>query len=136
MFFEKYIGEDVVIKLDRVNNLIEGRLTGIIPKYLGKYGESLLLDYSGQEREIPIVDIMQFFSKKDLLNDDVEYYYVILRYGKTEHSKEHIYMSYDYSIKPGDRVLIWRDWLYVGNVIKTGFFNKKMRRTLLKKLGL
>ena len=31
-------------------------------------------------------------------------------------------MSYDYTVKPGDKVLVWQDWLYVGNVIRTGFF--------------
>lgn len=124
MFFEKYIDEDVIIKLDRVSDLIEGRLIGVIPECLGKFGGTLVLDCLGQKREIATVDLVQFFSKKDLLNDDVEYYYVILRYGKTERSKEHIYMSYDHSIKPGDKVLLWRDWLYVGNVIRTGFFKK------------
>ena len=33
-------------------------------------------------------------------------------------------MSYDYTVKPGDQVLVWQDWLYVGNVIRTGFFKR------------
>lgn len=124
MVFEKYIGEDIIIKCNGVHNLIEGRLMRIIPEDIGKSGAALVVDCLGEEKEIAIIHLMQFFSKKDLLKDDVEYYYVIFRYGKTDRSKEHIYMSYDYSIKPGDKVLVWQDWLYVGNVIRTGFFKK------------
>ena len=124
MYFEKYVGEEITLLQDGSDNLIIGRLIEIIPREIGENGETLVVDCSGIERKIPTVEIMQFFSNNELANDDTEFYYVIFRYGKTERSREHIYMSYDYSVKPGDRILLWKDWNYVGNVIRTGFYKR------------
>ncbi|MBR4295397.1 MAG: hypothetical protein IKT56_00990 [Clostridia bacterium] len=124
MNFEKYIGEEVIIKCDGSDDLTNGKLVRIIPRESGEEGETLVVDCNGVEKKFPIIDLLQFFSKNELDNEDTEYYYVIFRYGKTERSKEHIYMSYDYSVKAGDKILVWKDWLYVGNVIRTGFFKK------------
>lgn len=125
MYFEKYIGEEITLLIDGSSNLLSGRLLEIIPRETGEDGETLVIDCSGVEKKIPTVEIMQLLSKNELVNDDTEYYYVIFRYGKTERSRKHVYMSHDYSVKPGDRVLVWQDWHYVGNVIRTGFYKKE-----------
>lgn len=67
--------------------------------------------------------LLQFVPIKWLGNEEHEYFYVIFRYGKTDRSKEHIYMSNDLSIKPGDKVLTCCDER-AGNVLRTGFFKK------------
>ncbi len=69
-------------------------------------------------------ELLQFIPMKWLKNEEHEYFYVIFRYGKTNRSKEHIYMSNDLTIKPGDQVLTCCNER-AGNVIRTGFFKRK-----------
>ena len=119
------VGEKVVLLVDDDGDRcrMEGVLAGVSTD-----GEEdpRVLSVKTEEKTtaVPLSAVMQFFLEKELKDDKTEYFYVIFRYGKTERSKEHIYMSYDDSIKPGDKVLVWQDWLYVGNVIRTGFFKK------------
>lgn len=118
------IGEVVSI-LHQDEEHIEGKLIGIdTSQRPDDYPCFLKVQTSDRVESIPINWIKQFFRKSWLQDPNTEYFYIVLRYGKTERSKEHIYMSYDYNIKPGDQVLVWRDWLYVGNVIRTGFFKR------------
>lgn len=110
---------------DGDDKLIEGTVTEIGRSLRSDdYPCFVVLDTGEEVETIPINWIKQFFSKSKLENPDETYFYVVIRYGKTERSKEHYYMSYDYTIKPGDQVLVWQDWLYVGNVIRTGFFKR------------
>lgn len=119
------VGEKVILLFDDDGDRcrLEGLLAGVSTD-----GEEdpRVLSVKTEEKTtaVPLSAVMQFFLEKELRDSCTEYFYVIFRYGKTERSKEHIYMSYDDSIKPGDKVLVWQDWLYVGNVIRTGFFKK------------
>lgn len=127
MNFCEYINQEVIVKRDDDFSFdeFEGVLIKIIPAHESNNRvETLVIDTGENKEEIPTNKLLQFLPKSDLNNDNTEYYYVVFRYGKTERSKEHIYMSLDYSIKPGDKVLVWKDWLYVGNVIRTGFYKK------------
>lgn len=118
------IGEIVSILHDD-EKYIEGQLIGIdTSKRPDDYPCFLTVMTADGTESIPINWIKQFFRKSYLQDPDAKFFYVVLRYGKTERSKEHYYMSYDYNIKPGDQVLVWKDWLYVGNVIRTGFFKR------------
>jgi len=121
------IGETVSILYGNVdaNKCVEGCLVGLdTSKRIDDYPVFLVVKTDSNTENIPLNLVKQFFTKKMMENDDTTFYYIIFRYGKTERSKEHIYMSYDHSIRPGDRVLVWKDWLYVGNVIRTGFFKR------------
>lgn len=121
------VGENVSVLFDDDfgSKRAEGRLVGLdTSKRPEDYPIYLVVNTASGIEKIPLNRIMQFFTEKMLEDKDSEFYYVIFRYRKTERSKEHIYMSYDYSIKAGDKVLVWNDWLYVGNVIRTGFFKK------------
>ena len=118
------IGQTVVVLYDNDGDdeQAEGVLVGLdVSKRPDDYPLFVVVDTGNGTESIPFGWIKQFFSKDDLTDPNSEYFYVVLRYGKTERSKEHYYMSYDYTIKPGDQVLVWQDWLYVGNVIRTGF---------------
>lgn len=110
MNYQSYINETVNI-LQNGNINIYGQLIDIIPAEEAEDCVDTLVILSGSKRKIqvPINEIYQFFPEKDFRSPDTEYYYVIFRYGKTDRSKKHIYMSYDYSIKPGDKVLVWND---------------------------
>jgi len=126
-FFHKYLNEEVIVKRDDdyKNDKIEGRLVEIIPyDETEDLVETLVVETEGSRIQIPVNMLMQFFSKKELADENTEYYYVIFRYGKTERSQNHIYMSYDTSIQPGDKVLVWQGWDYVGNVVHAGFYKK------------
>ena len=104
---------------------VEGKLLGIdTTKDPDEYPCHVIIQTDNKKRSVPVNHIKQFFPKNSLMDPNAEFFYIVLRYGKTERSKEHYYMSYDYNIKPGDQVLVWRDWLYVGNVIRTGFFRR------------
>lgn len=127
MTFKDYIGKEVLIRSneDYDDGLIQGRLDRIIPAAKTEtYFDTLVIISDKGEKLLPVNEIIQFFEKESFNDPDTLYYYVIFRCGKTERSKEHRYMSYDYSIKPGDKVVIWEGFLYVGNVIRTGFFKK------------
>lgn len=123
--FDKYINKKVLIRSLGNKALKECVLKNIIPATESdEFVESLVIEIDDKERIVKSNELLQFFPKEDFEDESTEYYYVIFRYGKTDRSQEHIYMSHDYSIKPGDKVLVWQDWLYVGNVIRTGFFTK------------
>ena len=76
------------------------------PDYIDEY--ETLYKFVCNENTIRLTknEIYQFLPKKWLDDDNHEYYYVIFRYGKTDRSKEHIYMSNDYNIKVGDKVYV------------------------------
>ena len=119
------ISEEVIVLYsnDGDDELVEGVLVGLdASKRPDDYPLFVVVDTGNGTESIPFGWIKQFFRKDNLIDPNAEFFYVVLRYGKTERSKEHYYMSYDYTIKPGDQVLVWQDWLYVGNVIRTGFF--------------
>lgn len=121
------IGGNVVVLYsdDGDDKQVEGVLAGIdSSKGPDDYPCFIVVDTEEGTGSIPVNWIKQFFCKDSLTDPNAEFFYVVLRYGKTERSKEHYYMSYDYTIKPGDKVLVWQDWLYVGNVIRTGFFKR------------
>lgn len=127
MDFNHYIGEEVIVKqLAARDDTIRGKLTAVIAAADAEDRvDMLVVSAQDGEHRIPTNELLQFFSKADFDNEDTRYCYVTFRYGKTERSKEHIYMSLDHSVKPGDKVLLWDDWLYVGNVIRAGFYTKK-----------
>lgn len=124
---QKNIGESIVVLYDDDGDdeRLEGVLVGLdSSKKIDDYPVFAVVNTDEGIERIPVNWIKQFFCKDDLTDPNAEFFYVVLRYGKTERSKEHYYMSYDYTIKPGDQVLVWQDWLYVGNVIRTGFFKR------------
>lgn len=119
------IGRKVVVLYsdDGDDEQVEGVLAGIdSSKGSDNYPCFIVVDTEEGTESIPVNWIKQFFPQNKLTDNEATYFYVVIRYGKTERSKEHYYMSYDYTVKPGDKVLVWQDWLYVGNVIRTGFF--------------
>ena len=121
------IGENVVVLYsdDGDDVQVKGVLAGIdFSKGPDDYPCFIVIDTEEGTESIPVNWIKQFFPVNKLTDNEATYFYVVIRYGKTERSKEHYYMSYDYTIKPGDKVLVWQDWLYVGNVIRTGFFKR------------
>lgn len=121
------VGEDIIVLYsnDGDDELVEGILARIdLSKRSYDYPLFIVVDTKEGTECIPVNWIKQFFPKNKLEDQEETYFYVVIRYGKTERSKEHYYMSYDYTIKPGDKVLVWQDWLYVGNVIRTGFFKR------------
>ena len=127
MDFSKYINEEVRILRDEGSSYceIEGQLISVIPyDEADDCVDTLVVETESGNKLIPENELLQFLPLKELNDESTEYYYVIIRYGKTARSKEHIYMSLDHSVRPGDKVLVWKDWLYVGNVIRTGFFTK------------
>lgn len=90
---------------------VEGKLLGIdTTKDPDEYPCHVIIQTDNKKRSVPVNHIKQFFPKNSLMDPNAEFFYIVLRYGKTERSKEHYYMSYDYNIKPGDQVLVWRDW--------------------------
>ena len=126
--FENYIAKEVIVKRDEdfTYDDLEGILIDIIPAAEAEdCVDTLVIDTGAKHELVPVNKLRQFLPVEELNQSDTEYYYVVLRYGKTERSKEHIYMSYDSSVKPGDKVLTWQDWLYVGNVIRTGYYTRK-----------
>lgn len=131
MNYSDYIGDTVLVRSEEINDFsIAKKGTGTLQEvrsYIDSQScvDELILDFEGNNIAIPTNSLLQFLPYKLLNCENTEYYYVVIRFGKTERSKEHIYMSYDYSIKPGDKVLVWQDWLYVGNVIRTGFYKKE-----------
>lgn len=119
------IGENVLVLYsnDGDDEQVEGVLAGIDSSNgPDNYPYCIIVDMGEGTESIPVNWIKQFFLQNKLADNEATYFYVVIRYGKTERSKEHYYMSYDYTVKPGDKVLVWQDWLYVGNVIRTGFF--------------
>lgn len=121
------ISEEVIILYsnDGDDKQVEGILIGFdASKRPDDYPVFVVVDTDEGIERIHINWIKQFFLVNKLTDNEATYFYVVIRYGKTERSKEHYYMSYDYTIKPGDKVLVWQDWLYVGNVIRTGFFKR------------
>lgn len=123
---QKCIGKNAVVLYsdDGDDQLTEGVVIEVDhSSKTDDYPDYVILDTEDGEERIPIRWVKQFFPKSKLENLDETYFYVVIRYGKTERSKEHYYMSYDYNIKPGDQVLVWQDWLYVGNVVRVGFFS-------------
>ena len=124
---EKSIGEEVVVLYsnDGDDQQVEGKLVGInSSKGPDEYPLYIRVNTNEGTDSIPVNWIKQFFPIHQLEDENAQFFYVVIRFGKTERSKEHFYMSYDYTIKPGDQVLVWQDWLYVGNVIRTGFFKR------------
>ena len=122
---QESIGENVVVLYsdDGDDKQVEGVLVGIdSSRRPDDYPNFIVVDTGEGTESIPVNWIKQFFLQNKLADNEATYFYVVIRYGKTERSKEHYYMSYDHTIKPGDKVLVWQDWLYVGNVIRTGFF--------------
>lgn len=121
------IGENVLVLYsnDGDDEQVEGVLAGVdSSKGPDDYPYFIVVDTGDGTESIPVNWIKQFFLQNKLADNKATYFYVVIRYGKTERSKEHYYMSYDYTVKPGDKVLVWQDWLYVGNVIRTGFFKR------------
>lgn len=121
------VGKNVLVLYNDDGNdeLAEGVLAGINPsKGPDDYPCFIVIETKAGAKNIPVNWIKQFFPQSKLADSESKYFYVVIRYGKTGRSKEHYYMSYDYTIKPGDKVLVWQDWLYVGNVIRTGFFKR------------
>lgn len=121
------IGENVLVLYsnDGDDEQVEGVLAGIdSSKGPDDYPYFIVVDTGEGTKSIPVNWIKRFFLQNKLADNEATYFYVVIRYGKTERSKEHYYMSYDYTVKPGDKVLVWQDWLYVGNVIRTGFFKR------------
>ena len=124
-YFEQYINEDVLVRGDSSKHAFEGKLLKIIPeKETDNRVDTLVIKTIEGEEQIPLNELMQFLPLRDFESEDTLYHFVIIRYGKTERSKEHIYMSLDDSVKVGDKVLVWQDWLYVGNVIRTGLYKR------------
>jgi len=125
--YSDYIGQQVWMDFwtNDEDSMILVTLKEVIPAIESDDGIDILVaEYNNELLKISTDSILQFYPKEMFDDPSTEYYYVIFRYGKTSRSKEHIYMSYDHSIKPGDKILVWKDWLYVGNVIRTGFFTK------------
>lgn len=121
------IGKNVLVLYsdDGDDELVEGVLVGInFSKGPDDYPCLIAVETEEGTESVPVNRIKQFFPQNKLADNEATYFYVVIRYGKTERSKEHYYMSYDYTVKPGDQVLVWQDWLYVGNVIRTGFFKR------------
>ena len=132
--YKKYLGKEILISWLGREILTEGVLKAVNPpEDIEDYFESLMIETADKSFTVYTSEILQFFPKEEYEDKNTRYYYVIFRYGKTSRSREHIYMSHDYSIKPGDKVLAWQDWLYVGNVIRTGFFYRGMTPYPLEK---
>ena len=132
--FEKYINQKIAISYLGSKTLKEYVLKEIIPAVASEnYVDTLVVETEDKTTHIIANEILQFFPKKEWEDRNTRYYYVIFRYGKTSKSREHIYMSHDHSIKAGDKVLVWQDWMYVGNVIRTGYFARNITPYPLEK---
>lgn len=120
---KQYIKEEIAIRWDGdFEEYVVGVLESVITSPDNMDEAYFIVANSDGKYEVPVNEIMQFLPKRMLADENAQFFYVVIRFGKTERSKEHYYMSYDYNIKPGDKVLVWQDWLYVGNVIRVGFF--------------
>lgn len=123
--YKDFIGEEILVAYESGNDSATlMRLVEIImPDYDNWDEYCYKFDNAGKALYLNKSEIYQFLPKKWLDDENHEYYYVIFRFGKTERSKEHIYISNDYSIKIGDKVLPFGNEK-IGNVVKTGFYKK------------
>ncbi len=124
--YSEFLGEEVLVLGEEF--LEEGaKIARLIkveyPDFV--HDEEVCLYFEGNEESfyIPKSEIYQFIPKKCLDDENHEYYFVGFRYGKTDKSKEHIYISNDLTVKVGDRVLACGDER-AGNVVRTGFYKK------------
>lgn len=100
-----------------IEELTKGRISAIVESCKEDLAY-LLFDTDTEQYRVYLNEILQFFLPEDLDDADKEFTYVIIRYGKTSRSKEHRYFTYDDDIQVGDKVLVWQNYLYVGNVIR------------------
>ncbi len=123
--YNDFLGEEILVASDSRNNSPTlMRLVEIIMPDYDNWDEICYKFVNGGKTiYLTKSEIYQFIPKKWLDDEEHEYYYVIFRFGKTDRSKEHIYISNDYSIKVGDKVLPFGNEKS-GNVIKTGFYKK------------
>lgn len=120
---EKYNHTLNPVKIDEIEN-IEAILYSN-PRWGGKLTNKFEFFNNTNEKELEIPEFLTKFNNKNNDDEEINYYFLTVRYEEYFNGKEYNYISDDTSVEVGDRVLVdMAGEVVTAEVIETAYYNK------------